>query len=97
MEKAAGTTLLIALLLVAGCSDLTVAAGNYLTYDHEFTDAAADRARLNAEKLCGQRKQAAIKTRSVCTLSRCVTDFQCVDPKDPLKYQPPDIMNEPYR
>jgi len=80
----------------AGCSSLVVSAGNYLTYDYAFTDAEAAKARQNADKLCAARKQMAIETRNICTLSRCVTDFQCVDPKDPLEYQPPGLMDNQY-
>jgi hypothetical protein len=81
--------LLIATLLAAGCSSgLVVSADNYLTYEHEFTDAAAERGRQNAEKLCGQRKQLAVKTRSVCSLSRCWTDYQCVNRQRPDEYEP---------
>ena len=83
------------LAALAGCSvEPTIMAGNYLTYNHEFTETAAEEIRKNAEKLCGQRKQAAVQTRSVCTLKRCVTDYQCVNPKDPLEYSPPGIMNQ---
>jgi hypothetical protein len=87
-------SLLIALLIVgAGCtSGLIVAADNYLTYDYAFTDVAAAKARQDAGKLCAARKKMAMETRSVCTLSRCVTDFQCVDPKDPLKFEPDGYM-----
>jgi hypothetical protein len=90
-------SLLIAVLLAcAGCSSLVVSAGNYLTYDYAFNDAEAEKARQNAKQLCAARRQMAIETRNVCTLSRCVTDFQCVDPKDPLKYQPPGLMDKQY-
>lgn len=83
------------LAALAGCAvEPVIMAGNYLTYDHDFTEAAAADVRMNAEKLCGQRKQAAVQTRSVCTLKRCVTDYQCVNPKDPLEYNPPGILNQ---
>lgn len=87
--KTIGTGLLITLLLAPGCSYLIVDAGNYLSYDHPFTEAAAEQVQKDAEKLCGQRKQAAVKTRSTCTLERCFTNFQCVNPKDPLEYKAP--------
>jgi len=82
-EKATITVLLIAVLLAGGCTGPIVAADNYLTYDHAFTDVEAERVRRNAETLCGQRKQMAIKTRSVCSLSRCTTDYQCVSKVKP--------------
>lgn len=89
--------LLIALpIAVAGCSDLIVAADNYLTYDHAFNDAAAAKARQSAEKLCAQRKQMAIETRSVCTLSRCTTSYQCVSRENPGEYQPENYMSNQY-
>jgi hypothetical protein len=87
--------LVIAMLLgVTGCTEPTIIAGNYLTYDHAFTNAAAEKVRQSAEGICKQRNQAAVKTRSVCTLTRCTTDFQCVNPKDPLEYQPAGIGGE---
>lgn len=94
--RVAHSALLLALLLAAGCSDLIVAADNYLTYDHAFTDEAAEKARRNAESLCGQRKQIAIKTRSVCSLSRCTTDYQCVSKENPDAYQPAGFMSNQY-
>lgn|GEM_PF-1226299 len=90
--------LLIALsLAVAGCSSgLIVAADNYLTYDHAFNDAAAAKARRSAENLCAQRKQLAVQTRSVCTLTRCKTDYQCVSKENPEEYQPENFMTNQY-
>ena len=83
---------LVALLLaLGGCTEPDIMEGNYLSYDHPFNEAAAEKVRQNAEKLCAQRKQAAVKTRSVCSLTRCFTDYQCVDPKNPLEYQPPNL------
>lgn len=91
-------SLLIALLMAgAGCSSgLIVAADNYLTYDYAFNDAAAKKASEDAKKLCAARKKMAIETRNVCTLTRCVTDFQCVDPKHPLEFEPDDFMTNQY-
>jgi hypothetical protein len=86
----------VALLLAfGGCTEPAIVADNYLTYDHPFNDAAAEKVRLSAEKICKQRKQAAVKTRSVCSLNRCFTDYQCVNPKDPLEYQPAGIGPNP--
>jgi hypothetical protein len=86
--------LLIALLTACtACSSLVVATSNYLTYDYAFTDAEAAKARRDAEKLCAQRRRMAVETRNVCTLSRCVTDYQCVNPQNPLEFQPqPDDL-----
>jgi hypothetical protein len=72
-------TLLVTLAL-AGCSTQpAIEESNYLTYNHPFTDAAAESARQNAEKNCAERKQAAVRTRSVCSLKECTTHYQCVD------------------
>lgn len=89
------SALLVLVLAAGGCTEPAVMAGNYLTYDHPFNDAAAEKVRRSAEKICGQRKQAAVKTRSVCSLTRCFTDYQCVNPKDPLEYQPPGLGTNP--
>jgi len=90
-------SLLIALLTAcAGCTSLVTNAGNYLSYEYAFNDTEAEKARRNAEHLCSQRKQIAIETRTVCTLTRCVADYQCVNPKDPLEYDPPGLMNHQY-
>jgi hypothetical protein len=73
-------TLLLA-LACAGCATVqpTTMEGNYLTYTHAFTDAAATAARRNAEKLCGDRKQVALRTGGTCSLTECVTHYQCVE------------------
>lgn len=81
----------IALLMAcAGCatSELVVAEGNYLTYEHAFTDAAAETARKSAERQCAERKQVAVRTRSACSLSRCTTSYQCMDKADATGYRP---------
>jgi hypothetical protein len=73
----------ILMLALAGCAGTVqplVMEDNYLTYEHAFTDAAALSVQRNAEKMCAQRKQSAIKTRSVCSLKECTTHYQCVDP-----------------
>ena len=64
---------------------------NYLTYEHPFNDEAAAKVRKNAEHLCGQRNKGAEEVQSVCSLSRCTTSYQCVDRKDPLQYEAPDL------
>ncbi|HET9405291.1 MAG TPA: hypothetical protein VFO57_11985 [Burkholderiales bacterium] len=65
----------------AGCGkpQLVVYEDNYLTYNHPFSDDADLAVRRNAEKLCAQRKQAAVKTRSACSMKECTTHYQCVD------------------
>lgn len=51
-----------------------------MTFEHPFTDAAVEDVRKWAERLCEQRKQAAIKLeQSACLLTKCTTNYQCVD------------------
>ena len=59
---------------------------NYLTFDHPNSEKAIVDVRSRAERLCQQRKQVAIKTESACSLTKCATNYQCVDPADALKY-----------
>jgi len=77
---------LFAFLLVLACSGCGqqpwVAEGNYLTYDHPFTEAAAESARRNAEGRCRQRDQTAFETNRVCSLTQCTTRYQCMSAED---------------
>lgn len=66
-------------LACAGCGiQPIISEGNYLTYDHPFTDAAAQAVLQNAGKTCADRKRDAVKTNSVCSLTQCTTHYQCV-------------------
>ena len=91
VRAARRSALMVLMAAFSGCTEPEIMAGNYMTYEHPFTDAAAEKVRKSAEELCKQRKLAAEKTRSVCSLTRCFTDYQCVDPKNPLEYQPPNL------
>jgi hypothetical protein len=72
-----------ALLGCAGCGPTPwVAEGNYLTYDHPFSDASAAAVRKNAEGRCRQRDQAAVETSRACSLTQCTTSYQCMDEVD---------------
>lgn len=73
------TILMLSLAGCAGTAQPLVMEDNYLTYHHAFTDAAALSVQRNAEKVCAQRKQSAIKTSSVCSLKECTTHYQCVE------------------
>ena len=83
-----------ALALLAGCgqayqtfyTDPGPFDANYATFEHPFTDAGAADAWRRAEAQCAQRKQAAVKTSSACSLSRCTTSFQCMAPADAAGY-----------
>ena len=66
---------------LSGCANNQIVAteGNYIKYVHPFTETAAAEVRRNAERMCEQRKQVALKTESACSLSKCATSYQCVD------------------
>ena len=68
-------------LILTGCAGISTVAmqDNYMTFEHPFTDAAAVEVRRAAERQCAQRKQAAIKTESACSLTKCFTSYECVD------------------
>ena len=68
-------------LILTGCADISIVTmeDNYMTFKHPFTDAAAADVRSRAERLCQQRKQAAIKLESVCSLTKCVTSYECIN------------------
>ncbi len=90
MTGLTGLTGLTALLL-AGCAEPSMLVGyepneNFLSFNHEFTDAAAADARARAERLCGLRKQAVIQTSRSCSLTQCTTNYQCIDAADAAKY-----------
>jgi hypothetical protein len=86
MVRIAGLTI----LLLAGCADNLLVSysrdENYLTFDHLFTDKAIADVLAKAEKLCGLRKQVAIQTSRACSLTKCATNYQCVDAADAVKY-----------
>ena len=80
--------LFVLLLACAGCGiQPIVMQGNYLTYEHPFTDAGAESARANAEQRCKIREQAAVRTSSACSLTFCTTNFQCMEPAEAKQYQ----------
>ena len=79
---------LLVLLLsqLVGCGpNVAVQGRDYLTFDHEFTDKAAEQTARRAQALCAQKKQAAEKISSACSLTRCTTNYQCVAPSSPAK------------
>lgn len=84
------TRALLVGFLLSGCADnLLVGFGedtNYLTFDHPNSDKAIADVRSRAERLCQQRKQVAIKTQSACSLTKCATNYQCVDDAAVIKY-----------
>lgn len=86
---------LIAALLAAcaGCApsyrDYIIRESNYMTFEHPFTEAESERARKNAERHCAETRHLAVKTRSVCTLTRCTTHYQCMDREEAARFAPP--------
>jgi hypothetical protein len=56
--------------------------GNYLTYDHPFSEASAAAVRKNAEGICRQRDQTAFESSRACSLTQCTTSYQCMDEVD---------------
>lgn len=78
------------LLLLAGCNGFQYVSyekdTNYLTFNHPFTDKAVAEVESSAEKVCRQRKQVAIKTTERCSLTKCTTNYQCIDQADVSKY-----------
>ncbi|MGH8642264.1 MAG: hypothetical protein ACRET6_11155, partial [Burkholderiales bacterium] len=72
-------SLVTLLLAVAGCGPQPyVMEGNYLTYDHPFSEASAAAVRKNAEGICRQRDQTAVETSRACSLTQCTTNYQCM-------------------
>ena len=76
------------LLACAGCGTRIVAIqGNYLTFEHPFTDAGAESARALAERDCRMHSQVAVRTSGACSLTQCTTNFQCMAPAEAKQYQ----------
>lgn len=83
-ESITGHRSLITLVLVmacAGCGQIypRIDEGFYLTYDHAFSDDAAQAVFRSAEKICAERKRTVIKSSSTCSLTQCTTHYLCVD------------------
>ncbi len=77
-------------MLCTGCVDYQLIVYdtnvNYLAFNHPFTDKAIAEVQAKAEDVCRQRKQLAIQTTKSCSLSKCTTNYQCVDPAGAAKY-----------
>jgi len=65
----------------AACApfEIVTMESNHITYRHAFNDAATAAARSSAERLCGQRKQVAVRIGGTCSLTDCYTHYQCMD------------------
>ncbi|HUN70653.1 MAG TPA: hypothetical protein VMU46_17805 [Burkholderiales bacterium] len=76
---------------LAGCAEgyrMTAYDEIFMSFEHEFTDQAIANVRKRAENRCQDRKLAAIKLTSNCSLSKCYTTYQCVDKEDASTYSP---------
>ncbi len=82
---------------LAGCTDNIMVLGNengdprfletnFMSFEHPFTDKGEADVRARAERLCGYQKRQAVQTERACTLEKCVTNYQCVTPKDVKTY-----------
>ena len=78
------------LTLLAGCNGFRYVDyendTNHLNFNHPFTDSAVAEVQSTAERLCKQRKQVAVKTTERCSLTKCTTNYQCMDIADATKY-----------
>ncbi len=88
---AAGATLLTA------CADNVMVLGNesgdprfletnFMSFEHPFTEKGEADVRARAERLCSYQKRIAVQTERACTLEKCLTNYQCVTPKDEKTY-----------
>jgi hypothetical protein len=83
IRHGAAAIAIAAALVCAGCGPQPVVQeGNYLTFDHPFSEAAVGAVRKNAEGICRQRDQVAFETSRACSLTRCTTSYQCMDEAD---------------
>jgi hypothetical protein len=81
--------LVVCVAALTGCAPSYLIASqlNYLTYDRPFTDATAHSVRKDAEKQCRERGMVAIMTSDTCSLTRCITNFECVTRADDKEYR----------
>jgi hypothetical protein len=86
LSKSMPSRVLLLVFLLSSCSDsLLLSYGddtNFLLFDHPNSEKAIADVRARAESLCAERKQLAVKTESVCSLSSCTTSYQCASKAD---------------
>ena len=83
---------MLCLALTAVCAacapfEIVTMEGNHIAYRHAFSDAPTAAARSNAERLCGQKKQVAVRIGGTCSLTDCTTHYQCMDQADAGQYK----------
>jgi hypothetical protein len=72
-------------VVLAACAprpQLIVDEGNYLTFEHPFTDAAAKSVLETAQRQCGHTRRVAVRISSTCSLKQCITHYQCMSRAD---------------
>ncbi|MEF8722730.1 MAG: hypothetical protein V5B30_09100 [Candidatus Accumulibacter delftensis] len=86
VSKSRPSRALLLVLLLSSCSDSRLLSygddTNFLLFDHPNSEKAIADVRARAESLCAERKQLAVKTESVCSLSSCTTSYQCASKAD---------------
>ena len=82
-HNGAGKSTLMSALM--GDPRYTVTRGQIIFRGQDITHETAD-VRARAERLCGYQKRQAVQTERACTLEKCVTNYQCVTPKDVKTY-----------
>ena len=84
-----------ALLLLAACSAVTQTLlthrdtfdPNYISFQHDFTDAAAAETQRRAASQCALKKRTAVETSRACSLAKCTTSYQCMTPDEAQAYR----------
>lgn len=67
--------------VLAGCQSYPVVSeGNYMTFEYPFEERTVAAIRERARDLCADRNMGVEQTSNRCTLTRCVTSFQCLEP-----------------
>jgi hypothetical protein len=93
--------LLATLTACAGCSlghrdyvsrqgSVLAGHGNILSFQHAFSEGAADKVRRQAERHCAETKLLAVLIRRTCTMSECFTDYQCMTSEEAALAAPAD-------
>ena len=65
--------------------------GEYMTFEHPFTEAGAANAGKRAERHCREIKRVALMTRRVCTMTTCTVDYQCMTADEAARAAPAEL------
>lgn len=82
----------LGIALTAACAacapfEIVTYEGNHITYRHPFTEAGAAQVRKSADKLCQELKQVPVKTGGTCSLTECISHYQCMNKADAERYR----------